>query len=298
MPDAAPVAVPEVALPGVVDRHVHLGLVDRALLADGPVTEVHDLGWDPRETTAWAAAPPSGLRVRYVGPFHTAPGGYPSGRSWAPDAAVRQVDSPRAAAEAVADVVAGGGFAVKVALHAGMALLPDDVLRALVTEAHSVGLPVVVHAEGAGQTERAVTAGVDTLVHVPWTEPLSPGLIARAAHMTWVSTLAIHDAPGGSAGLDHALDNARQFVAAGGTLVYGTDMGNGPTPVGVNEREIELLGEVGLSEEALLRAVLGPPDAPALAARLPVPRTAAELIAWLRSAVRPAQRPPGHGLRP
>ena len=281
-----PEGVPATTLPGVVDHHVHLGLVDRALLADSPVTEVHDLGWDPRETAAWAATPPSGVRVRYVGPFHTAPGGYPTGRSWAPDGAVRHVASPREAAQAVADVAAGRGFAVKVALHAGMEVLPDDVLGALVTEAHAAGLLVLVHAEGAGQAERAIAVGADVLVHVPWTESLSSGLIARAAHMTWISTLAIHDGPGRPIGLERALDNARRFVAAGGTLAYGTDMGNGPTPVGVNEREIELLGEVGLAGERLLRAVLGPPSGHALAAPLPVPTTAAELIVWLRVARR------------
>lgn len=277
--------VPAVTLPGVVDRHVHLGLVDRTLLADGPVTEVHDLGWDPRETAAWATTPPSGVRVRYVGPFHTAPGGYPTGRSWAPEAAVRHVASPQEAARAVADVAARGGFAVKVALHAGMALLPDDVLRALVMQAHAARLPVLVHAEGAGQAERAILAGADTLVHVPWTEALSDEVVARAAGTTWVSTLAIHDGPGRPAALERALDNARRFVAAGGTLVYGTDMGNGPTPVGVNEREIELLGQV-LDGEALRRAVLGPPSAPALGASLPVPETAADLVTWLRAARR------------
>jgi imidazolonepropionase-like amidohydrolase len=224
----------------------------------------------------------------YAGPFHTAPGGYPTGRSWAPDAAVRHVSSPREAAQAVADVAAGGGFAVKVALHAGMTLLRDEVLRALVTEAHAAGLPVLVHAEGAGQAERAIAVGADVLVHVPWTETLSPELIARAAPMTWISTLAIHDRPERPVGLERpvdlerAIDNARRFVAAGGTLAYGTDMGNGPTPVGVNEREIELLGEVGLTGERLLRAVLGPPEAPALTAPLPVPNTATDLIAWLR----------------
>lgn len=285
-PEGVPDGVPEVTLPGVVDRHVHLGLVDRALLADGPVTEVHDLGWDPREVAAWAADPPSGIRVRYAGPFHTAPGGYPTGRSWAPDAAVRHVATPREAAVAVADVVAAGGFAVKVALHAGMPPLPDDVLRALVGEAHAAGLRVLVHAEGDGQAQRAIDVGADVLVHVPWTEALSSELIARAVHMTWISTFAIHDGPGRPAGLELALDNARRFVAAGGALVYGTDMGNGPTPVGVNEREIELLGEVGLTGEALLRAVLGSPDLPALTAPLPTPRTASELIAWVRAARR------------
>ncbi|MFD7022334.1 hydrolase [Promicromonospora sukumoe] len=277
---------PSTTLPGVVDRHVHLGLVDRALLAGGPVTEVHDLGWDPREVSAWAAAPPSGVRVRFAGPFHTAPGGYPSGRSWAPGEAVRHVASPDEAAAAVSDVVRAGGFAVKVALHAGMTLLPDGVLLALVGAAHAAGLPVLVHAEGPGQAERAIDACADTLVHVPWTEALPAGVIARATHMTWISTLAIHDGPGGSAGLTRALDNARRFVAAGGRLVYGTDMGNGPTPVGVNEREIELLGLV-LTGEALRRAVVGPLDAaPALTAPLPVPETAADLIDWLRVSTR------------
>lgn len=287
---SVPDGVAEVTLPGVVDRHVHLGLVDRALLADGPVTEVHDLGWDPREVAAWAADPPSGIRVRYAGPFHTAPGGYPTGRSWAPDAAVRHVATPREAAEAVADVVAAGGFAVKVALHAEMPLLPDDVLRALVDEAHAGGLQALVHAEGSGQAQRAIDAGADTLVHVPWTEPLPSELIVRAARMTWVSTFAIHDGPGRPAGLELALDNARRFVAAGGRLVYGTDMGNGPTPVGVNEREIELLGRV-LEGEALRRAVLGPPSAPALAAPLPLPKTATDLITWLRAARRLPRSP-------
>ncbi|GGM31101.1 hydrolase [Promicromonospora citrea] len=278
---------PSVTLPGVVDRHVHLGLVDVASLADGPVVEVHDLGWDPRAVRALAAAPPSGLRVRYAGPFHTAPGGYPSGRAWAPEAAVRHVAAPEEAAAAVADVVAAGGFGVKVTLHAGMPLLPDDVLHALVDAAHAARLPVLVHAEGTGQAERAVDAGADTLVHVPWTEVLPDGLIARAAaRTTWISTLAIHD--GDALGV--ALDNARRFVAAGGTLEYGTDLGNGPTPPGVHEREIELLGEAGLSGAALRRAVLGPPSAPRLTSPLPLPDTAPDLTAWLRTS-RPALPP-------
>ncbi len=43
-------AVPHLSgavLPGLVDAHVHLGLVQRADLAGGAVVEVHDLGWIP-----------------------------------------------------------------------------------------------------------------------------------------------------------------------------------------------------------------------------------------------------------
>lgn len=47
---AAPEPVPlrVTVMPGVTDRHVHLGLVDYRCLAGGPVVEVHDLGWARR----------------------------------------------------------------------------------------------------------------------------------------------------------------------------------------------------------------------------------------------------------
>ncbi|MFT4261825.1 MAG: hypothetical protein QM572_00440, partial [Nocardioides sp.] len=75
---------PLTLLPGIVDRHVHLGLVDRRTLAGGALVEVHDLGWSPGPAADWRRHPPAGVRVLAAGPFHTAPGGYPTGRSWAP----------------------------------------------------------------------------------------------------------------------------------------------------------------------------------------------------------------------
>ncbi|MWJ80849.1 hydrolase, partial [Clavibacter michiganensis subsp. michiganensis] len=129
---------------GVVDRHVHLGLVDRAALAGSPVTAVVDLGWDPAEIARIAARPPVGVDVRYAGPFHTAMGGYPSDRAWAPAAAVREVARAEDAAAAVAEARAGGSVAVKIVLHDGGPLLADDVLAALVDAAHAAGLPAAV----------------------------------------------------------------------------------------------------------------------------------------------------------
>lgn len=269
----------EPVLPGVVDHHVHLGLVDHARLAGGPVVEVHDLGWDP------AALPsPEGVEVRAVGPFHTAPGGYPAGRSWAPPGAVRELASVADVAAAVARL---DGLGMKVALHAGMPLLSDELLRAAVDSAHAAGLPVLVHAEGEGQAARAIRAGADVLVHAPWTEPVPDEVLAEGAGMTWISTLAIH---AGSPALATALDNVRRFRALGGRVVYGTDMGNGPTPVGVNAEEILLLGEAGLTGEDLLAAVCtGEVE---LVSPHPRPTTAAELVAWLADARRPPATPP------
>lgn len=275
---------PVTVLPGLVDRHVHLGLVDLADLADSPVVEVHDLGWEPDAVLHWRAHPPSGVQVAVAGPFHTAPGGYPSGRSWAPDAAIRTVASPEEARLAVADAVAGAYDLVKVALHADMALLDDETLGALVDAAHAAGLPVGVHAEGPGQAARAIEAGADLLVHAPWTEALSDELLRRGRSMTWCSTLAIHD----DVGRQRAIDNVRRFRALGGRVVHGTDAGNGPAPAGVNPAEIRALGEAGLAGDELLTALTSTPSVTGpfpverlLVSPRPLPETADEVVAWL-----------------
>ena len=276
---------------GVVDRHVHLGLVPYAALAGSPVTAVVDLGGDPVEMARIAALPPDGVDVRYAGPFHTALGGYPSDRAWAPAGSVREVARVGDAAPAVAEARAGGADVIKVVLHDGGPLLADDVLAAIVDAAHAAGLPAAVHAEGVGQAGRAIRVGADALVHVPWTEQLDDATLRASAAqgVLWISTLAIHDGPD----LATALDNARRYVALGGRVAYGTDLGNGDLPVGLNAREVELLGEVGLRGAALLDAVLGSAPggvAHALASADPLPSsadaTAAELVRWLRGAHR------------
>src|SRR6188472_875833 len=71
-------------MPGVVDRHVHLGLVDAAALAQTAVVEVHDLGWMPDVARNWKVDPPTGGLIKIAGPFLTAVGGYPADRVWAP----------------------------------------------------------------------------------------------------------------------------------------------------------------------------------------------------------------------
>jgi hypothetical protein len=276
---------------GVHDRHVHLGLVDHAALAASPVTAVVDLGWDPAEIARVAADPPAGVAVRYAGPFHTAVGGYPSDRPWAPAGAVREVARAEDAAGAVAEARAGGSGVLKIVLHDGGPLLPDDVLVALVDAAHAAGLRSAVHAEGAGQAARAIRAGADALVHVPWTERLDDGTLRESAarDVLWISTLAIHD----GADLAAALDNARRYRRLGGRIAYGTDLGNGDQPVGLHAREVALLGEVGFRGDALLEAVLGSAPAGiahALASADPLPCTADatpdDLVRWLRGAHR------------
>ncbi|HYY07570.1 MAG TPA: hypothetical protein VFA25_03100, partial [Actinomycetota bacterium] len=104
------------------------------------------------------------------------------------------------------------------------------------------------------------------LAHTPWTA-LSPDVIQTAAsRMRIVSTLDILSFGRDTPEIRTALDNLRRFHDAGGTVVYGTDLGNGSIPPGVHPREARLIAEAGLtSEEVLATMIRAPfePDAPA-----------------------------------
>ena len=136
----------------------------------------------------------------------------------------------------------------------------DETLKAIVTHAHHRKVRVAAHAQGVGQAQRALEARVDRLAHSPWSERLPDSLIAEmVSAMTWVSTLDIHG--WGSFTVDFAVanDNVRRFHAAGGRIHYGTDMGNGPIPLGLNHRELVALEHAGFDLDALVGAIARPP---------------------------------------
>jgi hypothetical protein len=105
--------------------------------------------------------------------------------------------------------------------------------------------------------------------------------------MTWISTLGIHDGPDRAL----ALDNVRRFRAAGGSVVYGTDLGNGSTVFGPHLDELVALEEAGIVGDELLAAVVHPAvDTVAADVMLvgddPLPTTAVELFDWLAASRR------------
>jgi len=255
-------------LPGTVlapftDSHVHLGLVDAAQLPAGGISRVVDLGWDPAVAATWLAPTDEGPEVRIAGGLLAAPGGYPARASWAPARATLAVRGLTASGRArrartlVQRMHDLGATIVKVTLNADVGpVLDDAALRAVVDAAHDVGLPVTAHVQGVGQAARALAAGVDQFAHAPFSERLDDDLVAAlAAATTWVSTLAIHD----GATHETAFDNVARFRAAGGRVLYGTDLGNGDQRIGVSAPELRALGRAGLGLAALLGALA--PDA-------------------------------------
>jgi imidazolonepropionase-like amidohydrolase len=265
--DVAPSGVPRtrvdgVLLPGLTDHHVHSALIAPDRLLAAGVTTVVDLGWTPGEI--WTLAQrsrhdPALPHIRAAGPFLTAPGGYPTRQEWAPPGIALEVEDPYAAAHAVDSLLAHRPVTIKVALNAEAGPVVDDfTLRAIVRTATAHRIPVTAHVQGAGQTLRAVRAGVQVLAHTPWTEVLDSTLIAELAQrMTIISTIDIHGWGKSMHARDIALHNLRRFHAAGGAVRYGTDLGNGSLPQTVNAREITALTEAELDPVDILRAITG-----------------------------------------
>jgi imidazolonepropionase-like amidohydrolase len=147
---------------------------------------------------------------------------------------------------------------VKVSLNAEAGpTLSDEELVAVCDAAHTVGAIVTCHAQGPGQVERALGAGVDELAHCPWTERLGDEVVEAMARrrMRIVSTLDIHSYGRDTDELRTATDNLSRFIAAGGPVAYGTDLGNGPIPPGIHVREAWHLRNAGLSPERILEAL-------------------------------------------
>ncbi|HWS32306.1 MAG TPA: amidohydrolase, partial [Actinoplanes sp.] len=180
----------------------------------------------------------------------------PSNRSWAAAGSWREIGTTDDADAAVAELQAAGATLVKVTAHTGGPQLAQPLLDTLVASAHTAGLPVVVHAEGAGTVEAAYSAGADVLAHTPWTERIDDDLVRSCAQrMRWISTLDIHGWGDPDPAREVAVDNLRRFIGYGGTVRYGTDLGNGPLPPGINVREIRLLQSAGLTPDAILTAM-------------------------------------------
>ena len=241
-------------LPGFVDAHVHLDFYPPAQVLAGGVTTVRDLGWPAERLAALgagAAAPGAASpRLLAAGQIVTVPGGYPTRAAWAPPGTARPVAGPAEAAAAVAELAEAGAAVIKVALDDRVGpTLPAPVLAVLVEAAAERGLGVTAHVGTAAEAAKVLAAGVAELAHWPFDpRPLPDPLVdALAESVVAVPTLHIDPSPARRAGV-------RRFVARGGRVVYGTDLGNQGPPPAVDTEELRLLVEAGLHPGQVLAA--------------------------------------------
>ena len=206
-----------VAVPGLVDSHVHWGGAATMRQAEAPpdprglqadfaaflpaerlgclahgVTTIQSMG-DPLDwILAMREAVAGGLpgpRVRAVGPIFTAPEGHPAGdlfrsEPWLGAEVCRQFGPGEggAAAREVASLALRGVDAIKVAYDGCNGTLPrldEEVLAAIVAAAHRAGLEVHAHVGSATEALTALRSGVDVCEHVP--EADGAGLWERVA---------------------------------------------------------------------------------------------------------------------
>ena len=119
-------------------------------------------------------------------------------------------------------------------------------MKALVQEAHMLGLKVAVHAHGTSGIKDAIRAGVDTIEHASLADEEAFQLAKQAG--TWFSMDIYND------------DYILAAVKAGVKMIYGTDAGVYPN--GENARQFATMVEWGMTPmQALQSATVNAADA-------------------------------------
>lgn len=184
-----------------------------------------------------------------------------------PDAVLELLPQPATAAEATAIVarhVEGGADLTKLFtgswVERGRVLpMPQEVAAAAAAESHRHGKPVFSHPSNVAGLEVALGARVDVLAHaIEDTRGLTPEHLRRmkAQAMALIPTLKLF---GDDRYLFEILDEVRDYARAGGTILFGTDVGYLPDYDPTTE--YVLLQSAGLGWREILAALTTNPAA-------------------------------------
>ncbi len=222
-----------------------------------------------------------GPRILSVGLPLFPPRGIPVYLSHFPQALRDRLPQPgtaEAAAAVVRDNAAAGTDATKlfvatpVDTHGAIMRMPATVARAAADETHRHGQPVIAHPTDLDGVRTAIDAGVDILAHTtlgadaPWPDDVLRGFVE--ADMAMVPTLKLlgyelrkQQVPDEAAQaiVGRTVDHFRAFVAAGGRVLFGTDVGY-MTDYDPAE-EYALMAEAGMSPMRILASLTTGPAA-------------------------------------
>jgi len=209
-------------------------------------TSVFDLGstWentlDIRKRIESGEVP--GPRIRSTGEVLIAPGAMPANNILAilGDMPLQnlEVTSPREAEAAAKRQVERGVDGIKIHMQPPplpKAPFPRDGIAAAVGPAHELNKPVFIHPDSAEDVKAAIQAGVDVIAHTtpktgPWDASITAGIRDRKVALTptltmWEVSLR-HDRVSAQEKLTAvAVGQLQTWVAAGGTVLFGTDIG-------------------------------------------------------------------------
>ncbi|MGZ5026988.1 MAG: amidohydrolase family protein [Methylobacter sp.] len=248
-------------LPGFIELHAHMGFqkIPAETVLNHGITTIRDVGGPLHQPYGGDG----GLRVLTSGPILTAPGGYPIPELGAENIAIA-VSTEQQARETVRNFINGGAVVIKVALEPGSEagapwasghhhsgakqdaphhhasssnkawpVLPENIVRAIVDEAHRQGRKVTAHIGEATGAKIAVDSGIDEWAHIPCDvipDDLLKKAVAQNVHV--VTTL---DTLSKCTGASH---NARKLAALGATFLYGAEIAHPDIPWGIDAQEL------------------------------------------------------------
>jgi imidazolonepropionase-like amidohydrolase len=185
---------------------------------------------------------------------------------------IPEVESSAQAAERIRQQIHDGADGVKIFAGSveadGILIMPLEVAKAIVREAHLAGKPVFAHPSNEEGIEVAVQSGVDILAHTtPSGGPWSSSLIERlkAGHMALIPTLTLWhvESPGASPeqfekGMNTVvLPQLRAYSQAGGQILFGTDVGY--IQQFDTSEEFDWMSRAGMSLEQILASLTTSP---------------------------------------
>ena len=246
-------------LPGFIELHAHLGFqhIPADTVLKHGITTLRDVGGPLHKPYGGDGS----LRVLTSGPIITAPGGYPIPELGTENIAIA-VATEQQARETVRTLINGGAVVIKVALEPGgevgapwasghhhaehenahrktshpkntWPLLPENIVKAIVDEAHRQGRKVTAHIGEAKGAKIAVDAGIDEWAHMPCDIiPIALLKKAVAQNVKIVTTLdTLSKCPG-------VVHNARALAALGGEFLYGAEIAHPDIPWGIDAQEL------------------------------------------------------------
>jgi len=153
---------------------------------------------------------------------------------------IPEVESNAQAVERARQQIHDGADGIKIFAGSverdGILIMPLDLAKAIVAEAHRAGKPVFAHPSNQEGIEIAIQSGVDILAHTtPIDGPWSSSLVQRmkAAHMALTPTLTLWHVESRNESPEEfekgmntvVLPQLRAYSEAGGQILFGTDVG-------------------------------------------------------------------------
>jgi imidazolonepropionase-like amidohydrolase len=255
-----------------------------AMLTMWGFTTVFDVASDQQNTLALRKRIESGdvrgPRIRTVGLAFFPVDGLPSYINDLPADVLARMHQPRSADEARANVranIGAGADGTKLFMQTSpardtMRWLTPEVARAAVDESHAQGKPAFAHPTSLAGLELAVDSGVDIIVHTTLGEPKiwDAGVVKKMVekHVAviptfelWYYELAKESVPAEVVDklVDATLEELRAFRAAGGQVLFGTDVGY--MHAYDTAREFELMAKAGMSADDILASLTTAPAA-------------------------------------